>query len=139
MDEFESLGLKSGIWQGVLRRDTAPGRLLLVHLGSRVADARVTPQDDGYWRVAAAIPAQKLSDGVQTFLLLEDAGEGAEPPLATARHLASLSLVAGAPLEQDLRAEIDLMRSELDLVKRELRRVAARQDQARQDQAQPDQ
>ena len=96
-------------------------------------------QDDGHWRVAAAIPAQKLSDGVQTFLLLEDAGEGAEPPLATARHLASLSLVAGAPLEQDLRAEIDLMRSELDLVKRELRRVAARQDQARQDQAQPDQ
>ena len=51
----------------------------------------------------------------------------------------ALSLVAGAPLEQDLRAEIDLMRSELDLVKRELRRVAARQDQARQDQAQPDQ
>ena len=44
MDEFESLGLKSGIWQGVLRRDTAPGRLLLVHLGSRVAEARVTPQ-----------------------------------------------------------------------------------------------
>lgn len=133
MDEFESLGLKSGIWQGILRRDAPPARLLLVHLGSRVAEARATAQDDGSWRIAAAIPAQKLSDGVQSFLLVEDTGEGAEPPLPTARHLASLSLVAGAPLDMDLRAEIDLMRSELDLLKSELRRVAAMQDRTARD------
>lgn len=125
MDQFESLGLKSGIWQGILRRDQAPGRLLLVHMGSRVGDARATAQEDGSWRIAAAIPPQKLSDGVQTFLLLEDAGEGAEPPQPAARHLSSLSIVAGELLEEDMRAEMNLMRSELDLLKRELRRLAA--------------
>ena len=125
MDQFESLGLKSGIWQGVLRRDTPPGRLLLVHMGARVGDARATAQDDGSWRIAAAIPPQKLSDGVQTFLLLEDQGEGAEPPQAGAWHLSSLSIVAGELVEEDMRAEINLLRSELDLLKKELRRLAA--------------
>lgn len=125
MSEFESLGLKSGIWQGVLRREAAPSRLLLVHMGVRVAEARATTQDDGSWRIAAAIPSEKLSDGVQTFILLEDQGEGAEPPQPGATHIASLSMVLGAPLEEDMRAELDLMRSELDLVKKELRRLAA--------------
>lgn len=125
MDQFESLGLKSGIWQGVLRREAPPGRLLLVHMGARVGDARATVQDDGSWRIAAAIPPQKLSDGVQTFLLLEDQGEGAEPPQAGAHHLSSLSIAAGELVEEDMRAEMNLMRSELDLLKRELRRLAA--------------
>lgn len=124
-DDFESLGLKSGIWQGVLRRDTPPARLLLVHLGARVGEARATPQDDGSWRIAAAIPGERLSDGVQTFMLLEDRGEALEPPQPSALHLASLTMLAGAPLEQDMRAEMDLMRSELDLLKKELRRLAA--------------
>ncbi len=125
MDQFETLGLKSGIWQGILRREVPPGRLLLVHMGSRVAEARATAQDDGSWRIAAAIPAQKLSDGVQTFLLLEDQGEGAEPPQAGAAHLASMSIIAGELLDEDLRAELNLMRSELDLLKKELRRLAS--------------
>lgn len=124
MDKFESLGLKSGIWQGLLRRDSAPGRLVLVHLGERVGEARVTAESDDSWRIAAAIPAQKLSDGVQSFLLLEDEGQEGDPPQPGALHLASLNIVAGRPLEEDLRAEINLLRSELDLVKRELRRLA---------------
>lgn len=125
MDQFESLGLKSGIWQGTLRRDTPPARLLVVHMGSRVGEARATAQEDGSWRIAAAIPAEKLSDGVQTFILLEDQGKDSEPPQPGAPHLASLTLVAGTPLEQDLLAELSLMRSELDLLKKELRRLAA--------------
>lgn len=126
MDQFESLGLKSGIWQGILRRDTPPLRLVLAHLGARVGEARATSQNDGSWRIAAAIPAERLSDGVQTFLLLEDGGEGAEALQQGARTLASLSIVAGAPLEEDMRVEMDLIRSELDLLKKELRRQAAR-------------
>ena len=30
MSEFESLGLRGGIWQGIVQRATPPGRLLLV-------------------------------------------------------------------------------------------------------------
>ncbi|UFS65334.1 hypothetical protein LO749_01860 [Paracoccus denitrificans] len=125
MNEFESLGLKGGIWQGVLHRDAPPGRLVLVHMGSRLAEARVNPEPEGGWAVDVAIPAERLSDGVQSFLLLEDGGAEGEPPHPGARHLASLTLVAGALLDGDLHAELSLMRSELELLKKELRRLAA--------------
>ncbi|WP_199261016.1 hypothetical protein [Paracoccus binzhouensis] len=126
MSEFESLGLKGGIWHGLLHRATPPARLVLVHMGARVGEARLDPEGEGVWRVSAAIPAERLSDGVQSFLLLEDQGEEGEPPRPGALHLGSLTLVAGALLDDDLRAELDLMRAELELLKKELRRLAAR-------------
>ncbi|WP_347266261.1 hypothetical protein [Paracoccus sp. (in: a-proteobacteria)] len=127
MSEFQSHGLKGGIWQAEIRRDAAPGRLLLLHLGARVGTARVSDLGGGRWRIEAAIPAQRLADGVQSFLLLEDEGSGVEPLQPGARHLGSLTLVAGALLDDDLRAELSLMRAELDLLKRELRRLAVGQ------------
>lgn len=125
MSDFESIGLKGGIWQGILTRPEAPGRLSLVHLAERIAEARATPEGEGLWRVAVAIPAAQLSDGVQTFLLLEDAGEGAEPVQPGALQHGKLTIAAGALLDEDLRSELELMRSELDLIKRELRRLAS--------------
>lgn len=125
MEGFESLGLKGGIWEGFLHRQTPPGRLVLAHLGQRVGIARATAQEEGAWRIAAAIPSDRLSDGVQSFILLEDDGEDGEPPRPGARQLGAISLVAGKPLDLDLLAELELMRSELELLKRELRRVAA--------------
>ena len=125
MDAFESLGLRSGIWQGVLRRDTAPGRLMLVHMGSRVAEALATPDPEGGWRIAAAIPPEQLSDGVQNFLLIEDQGSETEPPQPGANRLGSLTLIAGALLDEDLLAEMALLRAELELLKKELRRLAS--------------
>ncbi|MCJ1903040.1 MULTISPECIES: hypothetical protein [Paracoccus] len=125
MSEFESLELKSGIWQGVIHRDAQPGRLVLVHMGSRVAEARLTAEAPGRWRVAAAIPAERLSEGAQSFLLVEDGGAEGEPPRPGACRLASLTLVAGEILDGDLHAELSLMRGELELLKKELRRLAA--------------
>ncbi|QRZ12289.1 hypothetical protein JWJ88_06545 [Paracoccus methylovorus] len=124
MSEFESLGLKSGIWEGVIHREAQPGRLVLVHMGSRLAEARATAEAEGRWLVAAAIPAERLSDGVQSFLLLEDQGAEGEPPQPGAAHLGSLTLIAGDILDGDLHAELALMRSELELLKKELRRLA---------------
>lgn len=126
MSDFESMGLKGGIWQGILTRPEAPGRLSLVHLADRIAEARATPDEGGRWRIAVAIPVAHLSDGAQTFLLLEDAGKGTEPLQPGAAQLGKLTIAAGALLDEDLRGELDLMRSELELIKRELRRLANR-------------
>lgn len=125
MSDFESLGLRSGIWQGVLRRDAAPGRLVLVHMGNRLAEAHATEEPGGGWRIAAAIPPERLSDGVQSFLLVEDQAAEGEAPQPGAQRLGSLTLIAGELLDDDLRAELTLMRAELELVKKELRRLAA--------------
>lgn len=67
----------------------------------------------GRWPVSVAIPAGCLSDGVQTFVVRE-AGTGAT--------LGHFTIVAGAPLDSDLRAEIELLRAELDLLKKAFRR-----------------
>jgi hypothetical protein len=50
---------------------------------------------------------------VQTFLVRE-AGSGAT--------LGHFTIVAGVPLEADLRAEVDLLRAELDMLKKAFRR-----------------
>lgn len=125
MSDFESFGLRSGIWQGVLRRDDAPGRLVLVHMGNRVAEGRATQEPGGGWRIAVAIPPDRLSDGVQSFLLLEDEGAEGEQPQPGAQRLGSVTLIAGELLDDDLHAELTLMRAELELLKKELRRLAA--------------
>ncbi|MFV0410551.1 MAG: hypothetical protein ACK5LJ_12940 [Paracoccus sp. (in: a-proteobacteria)] len=123
MTEFETLGLKAGQWLGLLRRNEAPARVVLVHMGQPVGEATVRPDGEGVWRIEAMLPANTLSDGVQTYALLGDEG-GDEMPGPDSEWLGQLSLVAGAPLQMDLRAEIDLIRAELDLLKREFRRLA---------------
>jgi hypothetical protein len=67
----------------------------------------------GRWHVSVPIPAGLLSDGVQTFLVRE-AGTGAT--------LGHFTIVTGTPLEADLRAEIELLRAELDMLKKAFRR-----------------
>ena len=122
MPEFESLGLKAGTWSGLLRRAAPPGRIDLIHMGETVAEARISPAGEGVWRIEAALPPDRLSEGVQSFMLVAGAaGEGDEG----GERIAGLSIVAGQPLESDLRAEIELIRAELDLLKREFRRLAA--------------
>jgi len=125
LDRFESLGLKGGIWQGSLRRDKAPGRVILTHLGEVVGEAEVTNVGEDRWHLSVAVPADRLADGCQTFILLEDGGTGREQPQRTAVRLASLPMIMGTVLDEDLQAEIGLLRAELDLLKREFRRMAA--------------
>lgn len=124
MDEFESLGLKNGIWQGLLYRSTAPGRLLLVHGGNPVEAAQASAREEGVWAIAVAIPARNLSEGVQSFLLVEDDGSEDAPLQPGARQLSALSIMAGQAIDQDLLVEIGLLRAELNLLKHEVRRLA---------------
>lgn len=122
---FTSAGLRGGIWRGILHRAAAPGRVVLAQNGMTVALAEITPANDGAHHVAVCLPADLLADGVQTFLLLTDDGEGDEGPRPGAVRLAQMPVVAGRALDGDLRAEIELLRAELDLVKREVRRLSA--------------
>jgi len=120
MGDFEDLGLRGGTWEGSLARAAAPGRIVLVHLGQVVGQADIAQLAEGRWRVAVRLPLDRLTGGLTTFQLIEAGGEG-----AMGRRLAVLPILAGQPLEGDLRAELSLMRAEIDLLKRELRRIGA--------------
>jgi hypothetical protein len=88
--------------------------LEVTHLGRALDGVSVMPGPQGSHVVRVPIPVEALSDGVQTFLI-RAAGE----------TLGHFTVIAGVPMEDDLRAEIDLLRAELDLLKRAFRRHCA--------------
>lgn len=99
-----------GRWHGLLTGLAAP-RLVVEHLG-RPLPFEIAPVPGGH-AVAVPIPSELLSDGVQTILIRQE---------GQAEVLASFAIIAGAAAETDLRAELDLLRAELDMLKRAFRR-----------------
>ncbi|MEM1235110.1 MAG: hypothetical protein AAGH70_13390 [Pseudomonadota bacterium] len=104
--------IREGVWEGMLSGPETVPALMVTHLEAPVEGVNVTPDGDA-WRVSVPIPSHAISDGVQTFLIKE---------AASGTTLASFALAAGEPLSEDLRAEVDLLRAELDLLKRAFRR-----------------
>lgn len=107
--------IRAGLWEGVLTGAEAAPAIEALHLDEVLEGVEVSPLPEaaGRWRVAVPIPARLLGEGVQT-VLIRDA--------ATGTRLDSFTIVTGAPLEDDIRAELDLLRAELDLLKRAFRR-----------------
>lgn len=106
--------LREGIWEGLLRTggDETPA-VLVTHLEQPLAGLEISKIENRAWQIKVPIPATCLSDGVQTFLITDT---------ATGETLTSFAIVAGAPLSDDLRSEVDLLRAELDMLKRAFRR-----------------
>lgn len=104
--------IANGIWEGLLLAATPPP-LVARHEGVDLPGLEVAPLPGvaGRFHVRLPIPVAALSDGVHTVLILS--GD---------TILARFCILAGTPLEADLRAEIDLLRAELDLLKRAFRR-----------------
>lgn len=104
-----------GVWEGVLTGppgDTPPA-IEVTHFGQALGDVAVTPMADGEWRVAIPIPIHAIADGVQTFVIRQPESDTV---------LDTFAVLAGEALAEDIRAEIDLLREELDMLKRAFRR-----------------
>lgn len=126
MMQFDSHGLKGGLWRGRLTHPQgAPARITLILNGAVMAEGRMTADGEGASLVEVDLPREVLSEGMQTLLLRADAGEAGAEAHPDAELLARLPLLAGRPLDDDMTAEITALRAELELVKRELRRFAA--------------
>ena len=110
-------GLREGIWEGLLSGHAGDGPpMLKAHSQNRhLPDLQVEPVDidQGDWAVRLRIPPECLNEGVQTFVI-EDERDGIV--------LANFVIVAGAPVDEHLAAEVSLLRQELDMLKRAFRR-----------------
>ncbi|NIN78809.1 MAG: hypothetical protein GTO37_14095 [Planctomycetales bacterium] len=109
---------QGGVWTGVLAGipsgQTPP--TLELHWHGKVmatAEPRNDAADTAQWQVRFELPATLLGEGVHTALIMAD---GQDAPLATIR------ILAGESLDQDLTAELDSLRAELDLLKAAFRR-----------------
>ena len=65
------------------------------------------------WSVRVPIPIELIGDGAQTFLIFDR---------DTGKTLDSFTIITGEPLSDDLQAEVDLLRAELDMLKKAFRR-----------------
>ena len=107
--------IRAGVWEGILSGPAAPPALTVTLLEQTLPGVQIQPLSGkpGDWLVKVPIPANVLSDGVQTFVIRD---------AAQAETLAHFTIVTGVAMEDDIRAEIDLLRAELDMLKRAFRR-----------------
>ncbi len=107
--------IRAGVWEGILTGVAGEPTLEVLLLEQPVPGVSVTPAPDkpGAWAVSVPIPLDALSEGVQTFLIRE---------AGTTDTLAHFTIITGVAMEDDVRAEIDLLRAELDMLKRAFRR-----------------
>ncbi len=111
--------LAEGVWEGLLSASTkAAPKLLLRHRDELVGEPETVETEPAAgevarWLVRFRLPTERLSDGVQTFVI-EDASTG--------DALAHETIFAGEIVDDDIRAEVSLLRAELDLLKRAFRR-----------------
>ena len=107
--------IRAGVWEGVLSGSAGTPALDVLHLEQPIAGVTVTAitERPGESAVQVPIPAELLSEGVQTFLIRNR---------GTGQTLAHFTIITGVAIEDDVRAEIDLLRAELDMLKRAFRR-----------------
>ncbi|MBL4811778.1 MAG: hypothetical protein JKX69_05330 [Rhodobacteraceae bacterium] len=105
----------AGLWRGVLVGGSELPQVIVTHLNTEIAGVEVSEHAgaDNSWLIQVPIPVELVSEGVQTFIV-RAADSGAV--------LATFTIIAGEVLAEDIRAEVDLLRAELDLLKRAFRR-----------------
>lgn len=109
--------LFEGVWEGVLEYEGAGNfqpEIEVTHLTKRLEKVEVVEKsEESLWVVRVPIPPELIADGVQTFLISDK---------RTGEALNSFSLMSGDAMSYDIRAEVTLLREELDMLKRAFRR-----------------
>lgn len=110
--KLEEGRISGGVWEALVTA-TEPPVIEALH-GGRVVDGvqvQPVPGQPGCFSLRVPIPAWALNEGLQT-ILVQSGG----------LTVATVTLVAGQPLDGDIRAELSLLRAELDLLKRAFQR-----------------
>ncbi len=111
--KLEQGRIASGVWEGILSGAASAPVIEAMHAGRAIDGVEVQPDagKSGRYVVKVPIPAWAVNEGAQT-ILVQSGG----------MTVATVTLVAGEPLDQDIRAELSLLRAELDLLKRAFQR-----------------
>lgn len=108
---------REGLWEGLLtavENGAAQPEISVTLRDMPVRGVTLTDaKEAGRWVIQIPVPVEAVGEGVQTFLI-SDANADVV--------LDSFTLIAGDMLGDDIRAEVDLLRAELDMLKRAFRR-----------------
>ena len=105
----------AGVWEGIFSDLSGePPEVVVTHLGEPIDGAEVkNAAQSSDWVLHVPVPAHLLADGVQTFVISEK---------LSGDVLNSFTILSGEGLSEDIRAEMSLLREELDMLKSAFRR-----------------
>ncbi|SFD86746.1 hypothetical protein SAMN04488523_103152 [Sulfitobacter brevis] len=107
--------MQQGVWEGIVTQSVSGVPQVEVTHQGKVLDEVKLVQDpqEKRWILSVPVPRDAIADGVQTLLIRDKvAGD----------LIGHVTLLAGEDLGGDIRAEMDLLRAELDMLKRAFRR-----------------
>jgi len=107
--------MMQGVWQGIVTQSgEGEPRIEVTHQKETVSDVTLIHDENaGHWLLSIPIPTEAIADGVQTLIICDT---------YTDTNIGHVTLIAGEALGDDIRAEMDLLRAELDMLKRAFRR-----------------
>ena len=109
--------LRHGAWEGRISGAGDAGArpdLRVMYLDHPVPAVELSEgAEPGLWELKIPVPADAIADGVQTFVIYDGADDS---------KLGDFTLIAGDHANDDLRGEVELLRAELDMLKRAFRR-----------------
>ena len=109
--------IREGVWRGELRGVSGGAcevpEVVVSHLNAPLDGVKVSSQGEGAFALEVPIPAELLSDGVQCFVITDAESD---------ERLGHFTIITGHPADDDMRAEIELLRAELDMLKSAFRR-----------------
>ncbi|MEP4195099.1 MAG: hypothetical protein ABJL99_05605 [Aliishimia sp.] len=109
---LSNTSIRNGVCFGMLQGVTEEPKIA-AHCGDiQLPKVDVTQTEEG-WQVQALLPVEVINEGTCTVLFTD---------MASGSDIGHISIVAGEALADDLRAEVALLRAELDLLKRAFRR-----------------
>lgn len=108
---------RDGVWEGLLIAGPGNDRPpeVVASLEERPVHGVIVADtaEQGRWVVEVPVPVEALGDGVRTVLIRDSRDD---------ELLDSFTVIAGEALDEDIRAEVALLRAELDLLKRSFRK-----------------
>ena len=105
--------LRNGVWEGRIGgTDGVRPDIRVMYLDQPVENVEVI-EEDGGWNLSVPVPTHAIADGVHTFLIINGEDD---------TKMGDFTLLAGEVIADDLRAEVELLRAELDMLKRAFRR-----------------
>ena len=107
--------MREGVWQGIITGvGEDPPQIEVTHESTIISDIVLTHnQSADHWALSVPIPIAAIGDGVNTVMIRDT---------ETDVKIGHITLIAGEALEDDILAEMNLLRAELDMLKRAFRR-----------------
>ncbi|MFW8633440.1 hypothetical protein [Cribrihabitans pelagius] len=104
----------NGIWEGLLSNARSRPEITVMHRDRPLEGVTVAEgEGSGAWHLSVPVPAEALGDGVQSFVIFDAERQA---------RLGDFTVTGSSAEDAGLRAEVELLRAELDMLKRAFRR-----------------